>query len=549
MYTQEMLESIKKVEATRPERLKQVLAGNHPRRMTAEEKDQVLLENHPDHIKEQFAELTIGPNKGEKVPLELAAMLQANPRVNPADIDLSKVDYDVDVLIIGGGGAGSAAAIMAHEAGANVMIVTKLRHGDANTMMAEGGIQAADKPNDSPAQHYLDVMGGGHFKNVPELVYKLVNDAPVCIKWLNDLGVMFDKEADGTMVTTHGGGTSRKRMHAAKDYSGAEIMRVLRDEVQNRAIPVVDFTSAIEIIKDKDGKAAGAVLMNMETQELLIARAKTVIIATGGAGRMHYQGFPTSNHYGATADGLVMAYRAGAPLLYAYTLQYHPTGAAYPSQIFGALVTEKVRSIGAQLINADGEAFMYPLETRDVCASSVIRECKRGNGVDTFNGGQGIWLDSPMIDMIHGEGTIEKRIPAMMRMYLKYGIDMRKQPILIYPTLHYQNGGIKIADNGMSDVENLFVAGEAVGGIHGENRLMGNSLLDIIVFGRNAGVHAAEAAKGAKTPEGLTLSHVESVMKEMADAGIVTDEVSPKLLPRYTHGNPVFDEPNAKLMK
>ncbi len=549
MYTQEMLESIKKVEATRPERLKQVLAGNHPRRMTAEEKDQVLLENHPDHIKEQFAELTIGPNKGEKVPLELAAMLQANPRVKPADIDLSKVDYDVDVLIIGGGGAGSAAAIMAHENGANVMIVTKLRHGDANTMMAEGGIQAADKPNDSPAQHYLDVMGGGHFKNVPELVYKLVNDAPICIKWLNDLGVMFDKEADGTMVTTHGGGTSRKRMHAAKDYSGAEIMRVLRDEVQNRSIPVVDFTSAIEIIKDETGKAAGAVLMNMETNEILIARAKTVIIATGGAGRMHYQGFPTSNHYGATADGLVMAYRAGAPLLYAYTLQYHPTGAAYPSQIFGALVTEKVRSIGAQLINADGEAFMYPLETRDVCASSVIRECKRGNGVDTFDGGHGIWLDSPMIDMIHGEGTIEKRIPAMMRMYLKYGIDMRKQPILIYPTLHYQNGGIKIADNGMSDVENLFVAGEAVGGIHGENRLMGNSLLDIIVFGRNAGVHAAEAAKNTATPEKLTLSHVEDFMKEMEDAGIVTDEVSPKLLPRYTHGNPVFDEPNAKLMK
>ena len=549
MYTKEMLESIKKVEATREERLKQVLAGNHPRRMTADEKDQVLLENHPDHIKSQFAELKIGPNKGENVPLELAEILQANPRINPADVDLTKIDYDVDVLVIGGGGAGSAAAIMAHENGANVMIVTKLRHGDANTMMAEGGIQAADKPNDSPAQHYLDVMGGGHFKNVPELVYKLVNDAPICIKWLNELGVMFDKEADGTMVTTHGGGTSRKRMHACKDYSGAEIMRVLRDEVQNRQIPVVDFTSAIEIIKDENGKAAGAVLMNMETNELLVARAKTVIIATGGAGRMHYQGFPTSNHYGATADGLVMAYRAGAPLLYAYTLQYHPTGAAYPSQIFGALVTEKVRSIGAQLINSEGEAFMYPLETRDVCASSVIRECRRGNGIDTFNGGKGIWLDSPMIDMIHGEGTIEKRIPAMMRMYLKYGIDMRKQPILIYPTLHYQNGGIKIAANGMSDVENLFVAGEAVGGIHGENRLMGNSLLDIIVFGRNAGINAAAAAKNTTVGERLNLDHVESFKKEMADAGIKTDAVSPKLLPRYTHGNPVFDEPKAKYMK
>jgi len=534
MYTQEMLESIKKVEATREARIQAVLAGNHPRRMTAEEKDQVLLENHPDHIADQFTELTIGPNKGEKVPLELAELLQANPRINPADIDLGRIDYDVDVLIIGGGGAGSAAAIMAHENGADVMIVTKLRHGDANTMMAEGGIQAADKPNDSPAQHYLDVMGGGHFTNVPELVYKLVNDAPVCIKWLNDLGVMFDKEPDGTMVTTHGGGTSRKRMHACKDYSGAEIMRVLRDEVQNRAIPVVDFTSAIEIIKDQDGKAAGAVLLNMETKEILIARAKTVIIATGGAGRMHYQGFPTSNHYGATADGLVLAYRAGAPLLYAHTLQYHPTGAAFPSQIFGALVTEKVRSIGAQLINCDGEPFMYSLETRDVCASGVIRECRRGKGVDTFNGGQGVWLDSPMIEQLHGEGTIEKRIPAMMRMYLKYGIDMRKQPILIYPTLHYQNGGIKIAENGMSAVENLFVAGEAVGGIHGENRLMGNSLLDIIVFGRNAGVNAAAVAKETKAPEVLTLDHVESFMKERAEAGIVSDTVSPKLLPDYT---------------
>ena len=533
MFTQEMLESIKKVEATREERLSKVLAGENPRRMTAEEKEQVLAAFHPDHIKSQFAELKIGPNKGEKVPLELAEILQANSRINPEEIDLSRADYETDVLIIGGGGAGSAAAIMAHENGAKVMIVTKLRHGDANTMMAEGGIQAADKPGDSPAQHYLDVMGGGHFKNVPELVYKLVNDGPECIKWLNDLGVMFDKDADGTMVTTHGGGTSRKRMHAAKDYSGAEIMRVLRDEVQNRAIPVVDFTAAIELIKDEQGRATGAVLMNMETRELLIARAKTVIIATGGAGRMHYQGFPTSNHYGATADGLVLAYRAGAPLLYAYTLQYHPTGVAYPSQIFGALVTEKVRSIGAQLINAEGEAFMNPLETRDVSAASIIRECReRGKGIPTPDGGFGIWLDSPMIEKIHGEGTIEKRIPAMMRMYLKYGIDMRKQPILIYPTLHYQNGGIKIAANGMSDVENLFVAGEAVGGIHGENRLMGNSLLDIIVFGRNAGIEAAKAAKTCELGK-ATLSHVNDFAGEMEKAGIKTDRVSPMLLPNY----------------
>ncbi len=139
-------------------------------------------------------------------------------------------------------------------------------------------------------------------------------EAPDAIKWLNELGVEFDKEEDGNMITTHGGGTSRKRMHAAKDYSGAEIMRTIRDEVINRGIPVVEFTSAVELIKDEKGQVAGAVLQNMETGDYLVARAKTVVIATGGAGRMHYQGFPTSNHYGATADGLVLGYRAGAPL-------------------------------------------------------------------------------------------------------------------------------------------------------------------------------------------------------------------------------------------
>ena len=173
----------------------------------------------------------------------------------------------------------------------------------------------------------------------------MVMDGPIAIQWLNNLGVEFDKAEDGTMITTHGGGTSRKRMHAAADYSGAEIMRTLRDEVLNRNIPVVDFTAAIELILDDEGKAAGAVLQNMETGEIKIARAKTVVIATGGAGRMHYQGFPTSNHYGATADGLVLAYRAGAKLLYQDTLQYHPTGVAFPKQIYGALVTEKVRSM------------------------------------------------------------------------------------------------------------------------------------------------------------------------------------------------------------
>ena len=529
MYTDPKIqESIKLVEAHREENAKL-----DPRRMTAEEKDVLLRTFHPDYRENQFETLIMGPNKGGKVPTELAALLQGRSRVLDCKLDLAHPDYDTDVLIIGGGGAGCSAAIEADNAGAKVMIVTKLRMGDANTMMAEGGIQAADKPNDSPVQHFLDAYGGGHFAAQKDLLYKLVTEAPEAIQWLSSLGVEFDKAPDGTMITTHGGGTSRKRMHAAKDYSGAEIMRTLRDEVLNRQIPVVDFTSAIELIKDDQGHCAGAVLMNMETKELLIARAKTVILATGGAGRLHYQGFPTSNHYGATADGLVLGYRAGAKLLYPDTLQYHPTGAAFPAQIFGALVTEKVRSVGAMLVNCDGEVFMNPLETRDVAAASIIRECsERGKGVKTPLG-EAVWLDTPMIELKGGKGTIEKRIPAMMRMFGKHGIDIRTEPILVYPTLHYQNGGLHITEDGQTDVENLFAAGEVVGGIHGRNRLMGNSLLDIIVFGRNAGKSAAAKSKSVSVGE-LTLRHVNAFEAEREEAGVESEKLSPQLLPDYT---------------
>lgn len=529
MYNNQLDELAKIVAEKRAENI-----NFEPNRLSADEKDSLLKEFHPDRIGSQFEELKIGPNKGQKAPLELAEMLQALPRYTQNQVDLNKTDYEADVLVIGGGGAGTSAAIEASNAGANVLLVTKLRVGDANTMMAEGGIQAADKPNDSPALHYLDAFGGGHFDAKPELVYTLTNKAPHAIQWLNNLGVEFDKDTDGTMITTHGGGTSRKRMHACKDYSGAEIMRTLRDETLNRAtkINVVDFTSAVEILKDENGNASGALLLNMETQQLMVAKSKVVIIATGGAGRMHYQGFPTSNHYGATADGLVLAYRAGAKLMYQDSLQYHPTGAAYPSQILGALVTEKVRSLGAKLVNAKGEVYIHPLETRDVNASGIIRQCKIGNGITTEIG-QGVWLDTPMIEQIHGEGTIEKRIPAMLRMFSKYGIDIRKEPILVYPTLHYQNGGVEIDSKCHSTIPNLLVAGEAAGGIHGTNRLMGNSLLDVVVFGREAGIEAGKLYKNISMPKSLNMAHVEAFINERKSAKIEGNAVSPKLLPSY----------------
>ena len=185
------------------------------------------------------------------------------------------------------------------------------------------------------------------------------------------------------------------------------------------------------------------------------------------------------------------------------------------------------------LVNVNGEVFMNPLETRDVAAASIIRECSdRRNGVPTPEG-YAVWLDTPMIELRHGKGTIEKRIPAMMRMFAKHGIDIRTEPILVYPTLHYQNGGLHITPDGQTDVENLFPAGEVGGGIHGRNRLMGNSLLDIIVFGRSAGKNAAAKAK-AVSPGMPTLAHVDEFEAQRRAASTDAPELSPKLLPDYT---------------
>lgn len=527
-YPTEMQSSIQKVVATRTLRLKET----HPY-LTPDEKAKLLKDFHPDYKSGTMRELKVGPNKGSKTPQELADLLEAESRIKLENFDLTKIDYDVDVLVIGGGGAGSAAALLAQENGANVLLVTKLRLGDANTMMAQGGIQAADKENDSPALHYLDAMGGGGFHNIPELVEALVTDAPSIIKWLEDLGVMFDKTKDGTMITIHGGGTSRRRMHAARDYSGAEIMRTLRDEVKNRRLPYLEFTSAVELLKDSKDQCAGAILYNMETEEYYLVRAKTVILATGGMGRLHVQGFPTTNHYGATADGLVVGYRAGAKMIFMDTVQYHPTGVAYPEQIWGLLITEKVRGLGAQLVNAEGEQFVYPLETRDAVSSATIREClDRKKGIKTVTGNYGVWLDSPMIEVLRGPGTIQKALPAMYRQFMKFGIDMTKEPILTYPTQHYQNGGLLINPECETEVKNLFAAGEVGGGIHGRNRLMGNSLLDILVFGRRAGKAAALKAK--KTQIGkLTLEHVNQYHEALKKAGIKTDRLAPMLLPDY----------------
>lgn len=537
MYPDYMQESLKKVVATRNKRFELAKSGKpvYPP-MTAEEREDVLNRFHPDFKKEARQKVRIGPNKGEILTTEVAEMLESHSRIKPELFELSNPDYETDILIIGGGGAGCAAAIIAMQQGVKSIISTKLRMGDANSMMSQGGMQAAVKPQDSPTRHYLDAIGGGHFDNKPELVRALTEDGPSVVKWLEELGMIWDKDKEGSLQAMHGGGTSRKRMLSSRDYTGAIIMRTLMDEVRNNPekITALEFTPTVELIMDAKGRVAGGILYNIETEEYFTVKAKAVINATGGYGRLHIRGFDTTNHYGATGDGLVMSYRAGAKLMYMDSVQYHPTGAVFPEQIGGFLITEAIRGAGGQPINKHGELFVFPREPRDVESAAIIRECVEAkNGIETPSGRVGVWLDSPLIDMLQGDGYISKHFPAMHRQFIRYGIDIKEEPMLIYPSLHYQNGGVEINARCETNVPGLYVAGEASGGVHGRNRLMGNSVLDYNVFGRRAGLYAAEYAKKVKLGK-LTLEHVTAYEEELKKARIKTDRIAPVLLPSYT---------------
>lgn len=495
-----------------------------------EEREKLILTYHPDSKTEAYRTLRVGPNAEEKVPAEIAELLESESPV-PDGLELKPV-HTVDVLIVGGGGAGATAALAAKAAGAKVILTTKLRLGDSNTVMAQGGMQVAVGKNDSPIQHFYDTYRGGHGKNDRKLLQTLVSEGPSAAKWLISLGVLFDRTESGDLQTKKGGGSSQPRLLTCSDYTGLEIMRVLKDEVLNREVTVIEFSPVIELLSDPEGRCTGVVLKNLDNGQHIVVSAKAVILATGGSGRLHIEGFPTSNHFGATGDALALAYRLGAKLSQADTFQYHPTGAVFPEQLAGALVTEGIRSDGGHLLNKNGDRFVNELETRDVVASAIIRECEEGRGVHTPAGRVGVWLDVPMVDILMGEGSITKRFPAMLRQFDRYGIDIKKEPVLIYPTLHYQNGGVTIDVDGKSGVEGLYVAGEASGGLHGRNRLMGNSLLDLIVFGRRTGTAAAAHAKSGSAGK-LTLGHIERHRIELKKKGVDSPIIAPILLPDY----------------
>ncbi len=492
--------------------------------------EKLLNKFHPDHIAESLTTLKVGINRGDPCHRQLADLLQSDSRINEADL-AGAATVETDVLVIGGGGAGCTAALIAQQQGARVILATKLRLGDSNTVMAEGGIQASINKDDSPQFHYNDTIKAGHHQSVPDLVSQLVLDGPDVIRWLIQQGMQFDLDEFGDLLTRRAGGTSADRICFYRDYTGLEMMRVLREAVHNSNIDVWDYCPTVELLGDDLGGCSGAVISSLKNRKYIQVNAKAVIIATGGIGRMHLNGFPTSNHFGATGDGLILAYRMGAALRDLDSFQYHPTGLAHPFHLAGSLITEGVRSCGTYLLNSKGERFVDELSARDIVAASVIRECREGRGIVTDDNNCGVWLDIPGLEL-RQPGILQQRFPKLMRLGEKAEIDLTKKPLLIYPTLHYQNGGVVINENCETSIPGLFCTGEVTGGIHGRNRIMGNALLEIISFGRKAGMAAAQRRKKKRSSQ-LSIEHLNQLRRELTNMGLSMETEGPLLFPEY----------------
>lgn len=526
MYPESLATQLTLVESSR-ERRKAAI----PRSLSARERTTLLNKYHPDYKNSAFRTLRIGPNKGDRVTHEFADLLESYSSLEHAKLTLEP-EVDTDVLVLGGGGAGVTAALFAESLGARTLLATKLRLGNSNTIMALGGMQAAVNAQDSPIKHFADTMLAGGFTGDRRLVKAMVEDGPSIVEWLLKIGVNFDRCANGDLATKPAAGMSAPRILSIGDHTGLNIMKVLKDELRkNDRIELAEFAPAVELTTNAAGDCNGAILYDLGRRRHFAVKAKAVILATGGSGRLHNQGFPTSNNFGATGDAIVLAYRAGARMEGLDSFQYHPTGVMFPEHMVGVLVTEAIRSLGGHLVNVKGERFINELETRDVVAAAIIRECEAGNGIKTPSGKVGVWLDIPVLEELFEKGLLRKKFPALFKKFMRVKIDITRRPLLIYPTLHYQNGGVLIDESGESTVKNLFVAGEAAGGIHGRNRAMGNSLLDIFVFGRRAGIGAA--GRLACEPGRLTLNHVTDYYSHLKSRRINSIAKSPTLFPEF----------------
>ncbi len=426
--------------------------------------------------------------------------------------------HEHDVLIIGAGGAGLRAAIEALNQGVRVGVVCKSLLGKAHTVMAEGGIAAAmanvDQADDWRA-HFRDTMRGGKFLNNWRMAQLHAQEAPERVRELEQWGALFDRTENGDILQRAFGGHTFKRLCHVGDRTGLEMIRTLQDRGVHQGIDVYMECTITRLLKDGD-RIAGAFGYWREQGRFVVFKAKSVIICTGGIGKAWKI---TSNSWEYTGDGMALAYDAGADLMDMEFVQFHPTGMVWPPGVQGILVTEAVRGEGGVLRNKDGERFMerydpkkLELSTRDVVARSIYTEVREGRG--TEHGGA-------FLDISHKPAEyVKRKLPSMYHQFLELAdVDITKGPMEVGPTCHYMMGGIRVdAETAQTSVAGLFAAGEAAVGLHGANRLGGNSLSDLLVFGRRAGLAAAVHAKESPTESQMPTidsSQIEEAVRQL----------------------------------
>jgi len=408
--------------------------------------------------------------------------------------------HEHDVLVIGAGGAGLRAAIEALAQGVSVGVVSKSLLGKAHTVMAEGGIAAAMANVDSAdgwKPHFRDTMRGGKMLNNWRMAQLHAQEAPERVRELEHWGAIFDRTADGNILQRAFGGHTYKRLCHVGDRTGLEMIRTLQDRGVQLGFDVYMECTIVRLLKDGN-RCVGAIGYWREQGRFVVFKAKSVVMATGGIGKA----WPiTSNSWEYTGDGMALAYEAGAELMDLEFVQFHPTGMVWPPGVQGILVTEAVRGEGGILRNSKGERFMekydpkrMELSTRDVVARSIYTEVKEGRG--TEHGGA-------YLDISHKPAEyVKKKLPSMYHQFKELAdVDITKGPMEVGPTCHYVMGGIRVdADTAQTTLPGLFAAGECAAGLHGANRLGGNSLSDLLVFGRRAGLAAAKHAKEVSSP-------------------------------------------------
>ena len=394
-----------------------------------------------------------------------------------------------DVLVIGSGASGLAAAVSAERAGARVAVATKGALQSCNSAKAQGGIQAAFADDDSPEQHAEDVWRSSHETADRRLVDVLTSEAPATIHWLEELGVAFTRDNGGYRLARCGGAT-RRRLLQVGDRTGHAITQSLREAFDASSGTALPHHPLVGLRPTESGWLATCRRKDGEEVEI---SAGAVVLAAGGRCWREAQerGELSTNHPGATGEVTRIALDLGAQARDLDALQYHPNGGAWPPGMQGYSIPETTRAYGAVLLNAEGDEFTDSLGPRDAVSDAIFREVEEGRGVATEDGRPAVYLDTTRIP----EADAEISLPYMLRRYRASGIDPLQEPILTYPVLHYQNGGLVIDELGETTLEGLYACGEIAGGTHGRNRMMGNSLLECCVFGRRAGRAAAEKGR------------------------------------------------------